>query len=116
MKHFYGTAWTVTMDVRKHAAWSSQRLARQLSQAEREDLEAMLSMRGVKEVPEYPDEPISGPRGPRGGGGRKRARGCPPDKVTRQKTHTGEHMEAEVSLMANGDETTSDSIALPKFN
>ena len=68
-------------------------------------------MRGIKEVPEYPDEPISGPSGPRGGGGRKRARGCAPDKVTRQKTDTGDHMEAEVSLMANGDETTNDSIA-----
>ena len=25
MEHFYGTVWTVAMDVTKHSAWSSQR-------------------------------------------------------------------------------------------
>ena len=99
MRYFYGSTNTVTMDVRRHAAWSSERLARQLSQAEREDLEAMLSIRGVKEVPEYADEPFSGPIGPRGGGGRKRHRGCQPDGgwKTRQKTDTGDAREEEDS-------------------
>ena len=84
MEHYHGMPWTVEMDVAAHATWPSQRSGRELSQAELEDLQGMLSVRGVKEVLEYLDEPTSGPRGPRGGGGRKRHRGCQPDKAKRQ--------------------------------
>ena len=113
MQRYHGKPWLVEMDLEAHVQWSVQRLARQPTEAEVEDIRAMLSVRGVVPAPEYTDEPQPGPRGLRGGGGRKHKLGMKPHEAKRHKKVVGateEHDEAPVdklpeSMFAERDES-----------
>ena len=102
MHRYHSKPWLVEMDLEAHVQWSVQRLGRQLTQVEVEDVRAMLSVRGVVPAPEYTDEPQLGPRGVRGGGGRKHKLGMKPQEAKRHRGDVGaddEHEEAPVDKL-----------------